>query len=76
MCKISPESERSPKKSAPLLYKMTLKTALFSEVLERKKEEIYCKKMGVKHFHKYCEMEVPNSHKTINILDELEKYKR
>jgi hypothetical protein len=25
LCKISPESERSPKKSAPLLYKMTLK---------------------------------------------------
>jgi hypothetical protein len=32
--------------------------------------------MGVKGFHKLCNREVPNSHKTINILEELEKYKR
>jgi hypothetical protein len=32
--------------------------------------------MGVKGFNKFCKMEVPNSHKTVNILDELEKYKR
>jgi hypothetical protein len=32
--------------------------------------------MGIKGYHKYCKNVVPNSHRTINILDELENYRR
>jgi hypothetical protein len=33
-------------------------------------------KMGIGGLYKYCKLKIPNSHKTVNILEELEKYKR
>jgi hypothetical protein len=41
-----------------------------------KKNKDFALKMGVKGFHGFCKREVLNSHRTINILEELEKYKR
>lgn len=32
--------------------------------------------MGIKGFYGYCQREIPESFKTINILEEIEKYKR